>query len=159
MPWAVRTGVTDARAVGIGGGVIVLAITVSGVVPDLRGAAWVGALALLSTGLCGGFVAGALASGPRRTRTIHGLASGVVGGVAFGAVLWYTMTTPGAPEGIFYGLSYLVATSGVLSPATAVRYDAVIPVVLAGVGCVAFALSGTIGGGLVPDRKMDTRVP
>jgi hypothetical protein len=145
------TDASDPRAVGIGGGVVVFAIVVSGIVPDLRGAAWVGALALVSTGLLGGFVAGAVAGGSRRTRVIHGLASGVVGGVAFGAVLWYTMTTPGAPEGVFYGISYIVATSGVLSPAMAARYDAVIPIALAGVGLVAFALGGAIGGGLVPE--------
>ncbi len=150
-------GERNPNAVGIGGGVVVLAVVVGGIVPDLRDAAWVGVLTLLTTGLVGGFVAGVLAGGPKRNRMRHGLASGVVGGVAFGAVLWYTMRTPGAPEGIFYGISYIVATSGVLSPATAARYDALIPVVLALCGVVAFALCGTVGGGLVPNREADAQ--
>jgi hypothetical protein len=146
-------GERNPNAVGIGGGVVVLAVVVGGLVPDLRGAAWIGVFTLLTTGLLGGFVAGALAGGSQRNRAIHGLASGIVGGIAFGAVLWYTMRTPGAPEGIFYGISYIVATSGVLSPATAARYDALIPVVLALCGVLAFALCGTAGGGLVPDER------
>ena len=145
----------DWRAVGIGGAVVVCAVTVGGVVPDLRGAAWVGVLALLAAGALGGAVAGTLAGGSRRRRTAHGLASGVVGGIAVGTVLWYTVAMPGTPEGVFYGVSYLVATGGVLSPTTAARYDTVIPVVLAGASLPVFAVVGALAGGTM--RVEDAR--
>lgn len=138
----------ESKAVGIGGSLTVLAVTVGGVVPLPRAAVWPAVAALLGTGLLGGFVTGTLADGPRRYRARHGFASGVIGGVAFGTLLWYTMTTTGAPEGVFDGINYLVATSGVLSPASAARYDAAIPVALAVASVLAFACCGA-GGALL----------
>lgn len=112
---------------------------------------WLAVGLSLSIAAFGGFGAG-IGAPTRRVGRLRGAASGLLGGMAFGAVLWYTMRTPGAPVGVFWTLNYRVATLP-YPPGFAARYDAVIPIALAALATGVFVLVGTIAGGAIATHE------
>ena len=146
---------TNWTAVAVGASLQIAIVLVGATVPMLEETGVTGVLFLLLIGLPGGYLTGVLADGGWRGRAWYGLVSGSIGGFVLGATLWYTMVTPGAPEGVLYELNYQIATIGI--PADfAATYDTQIPIVL-GIGCmILLALEGTIAGGAAPGQQTST---
>ncbi|WP_227357005.1 hypothetical protein [Haladaptatus salinisoli] len=136
------------RLEAVGAGVLIqlLAVLVGATIPLPRSVRVTAALALLMTGLAGGYTAGWFAGGDWRDGLLHGLLASAVGGGVFAVVLRHTMTTPGSEVGAFWGLNYLIATSGIPSELAA-TYDAQLAVVLPALAGLLFALEGALAGG------------
>ncbi|WP_435157207.1 hypothetical protein [Haladaptatus sp. DFWS20] len=134
------------EAVGAGVLVELLAVAVGATLPlppELRITA---ALALLTVGLAGGYVAGRVAGGNWRDGIRHGLFAGVIGGGALALVLGYTMVTPGSEVGALWGLNYLIATSGLPSEFAAM-YDQQLAILVPAVVGLLLAIEGALAGG------------
>lgn len=114
---------------------------------------WFGALVLASVGLIGGSVAGGLADGSRRSRTVHGGLCGSLGGFVFAVWLYYTLVAD-LYLGAFYGLAYAVATVGI-PPEIAAQYDALLPIAFGVGGVVLYTIEGALAGALVPPEWIE----
>ncbi|SIR81519.1 hypothetical protein SAMN05421858_3904 [Haladaptatus litoreus] len=134
------------KAVGAGVLVELFAVAVGATLPlppDVRITA---ALALLTVGLVGGYVAGRVADGNWRDGIRHGLFAGIVGGFALALVLGYTMATPGSEVGALWGLNYLIATSGIPTDLAAV-YDQQLGILFPAIAGLLVAIEGAVAGG------------
>ncbi|WP_458186793.1 hypothetical protein [Haladaptatus sp. NG-WS-4] len=136
------------RLEAVGAGVLVqlLAVLVGATIPLPRRIRVTAAVALLTVGLAGGYVAGWFAGGTWRDGVAHGLLAGMGGGVVLALVLHYTMTTPGSEVGALWGLNYLIATSGIPTQLAA-EFDAELGVVIPALAGLLLALEGALAGG------------
>jgi hypothetical protein len=99
-------------AVAFGVLIEILAILIANFVSLPEAIIWVGVVLALTTGLVGGFVAGTFAIGGWQTRAVHGLLTGLIGGLLFGVTLWFSMSLaiPRADHSAFWGINYALAT-------------------------------------------------
>ncbi|WP_458209459.1 hypothetical protein [Haladaptatus sp. NG-SE-30] len=136
------------RLEAVGAGVLVqlLAVLVGATIPLPQGLRVTAAIALLTVGLAGGYVAGLFAGGSWRDGVLHGLLAGALGGAVLALVLRFTMTTPGSEVGALWGLNYLIATSGIPTDLAA-EFDAHIAVVVPALAGLLFTLEGALAGG------------
>ncbi|WP_435348514.1 hypothetical protein [Haloarchaeobius sp. HRN-SO-5] len=136
------------RAVALGSAVEVVAVAVGLFVPLAPGVLDTGVVLLLSMGLPGGFVAGQRAGDGWRRGAVHGGLVGVVGGLVFAPALWATLygLVPRARDSAFWGLNYVLATSGVVPPGLVETYGRLVVVLLAALGALLVVVEGVVAG-------------
>lgn len=137
----------DPEAVLVGAaadaGIAVVAATVS--LPT--SARWPAFAAVLAGGFLGGYLAGRLAGGSWRARVSHGLAAGLLGGVALAIAVWWSLQ-PGTPDGALWPANYVLAAGARwFPPDFTARYDVAIGVAAALAHGSLYAVEGALAGG------------
>jgi hypothetical protein len=144
-------------AIVLGVLVEVLVILVANFVSLPEALMWVGVVLVLTTGLVGGIVTGRFTSGGWQTRAVHGLLTGLIGGLLFGVTLWFGMSyvIPRADHSALWGINYTLATYPIGIRQLSWLYTGnslMVPLILLSMGL--FAVEGYIASGAVPGSDL-----
>jgi hypothetical protein len=140
----------------------ILAILIANFVSLPEAIIWVGVVLVLTTGLIGGFVAGTFAIGGWQTRAVHGLLTGLIGGLLFGVTLWFSMSLaiPRADHSAFWGINYALATHPIGGHQFSWLYTGntlMLPIIFLPV--ILFAAEGYIAGVAAPSSDVSQFPP
>lgn len=114
------------------------------------GARWPAFAAVAGGGLLGGYLAGSLAAGSWRRRIAHGLVAGLLGGVAFGAAVWWSLQ-PAAANGALWPVNYVLATGAAwFPPGLTARYDAALGIGTAVLMGLLYLVESVVASGAAP---------
>lgn len=150
----------DAIALGVLAEVLV--ILVANFVSLPGAIVWIGIVLALATGLVGGFVAGRFTSGGWQARAMHGLLTGLIGGLLFGVTLWFGMSyvIPRADHSALWGINYALATYPIGIRQLSWLYTGntlIVPLIL--LSMALFAVEGYIAGGAAPRSDLSHDSP
>ena len=140
----------------------ILAILVANFVSLPGAIMWVGVILALTTGLVVGLVAGRFTSGGWQRRAVHGLLTGLIGGLLFGVTLWFGMSyvIPRADHSALWGINYALATYPIGIRQVSWLYTGntlMMPLIL--FSMVLFAVEGYIAGGATPGSDLSQDPP
>ena len=150
------------EAIALGVLVEVLAILLANFISLPGAIMWVGVVLALTIGLVGGLVAGRFTSGGWQTRAVHGLLTGLIGGLLFGVTLWFGMSyvIPRTGHSALWEINYALATYPIGIRQVSWLYTGntlMVPLVL--LSMVLFAVEGYIAGGAAPGSELSRDPP